>query len=585
MMTKHIADDKARPSTFFKYKVYSIEQLPQQSKGEITEEVLIVGAGPIGLSTALDLARFGIRSRIIEAERQVSHGSRAIVLTRRSMEILQMLGVEKKFVNKGLAWNKGRSFYRNQEIYQMKMPDSVEDRFAPATNIQQQYIEQFLVEAAQLSPLINIHWGHKLTHIEQDEHSAKITLSHLQGVSNYRAKWVIAADGGRSTLRKLLGLRMEGETYSGNFVIADIKADINLPTERLCYFDPPWSPGNNVLIHREPEGIWRLDFRLPDGESPEQAIQDSLLADRINKILSMIKQPVDWQLDWATVYSASTKTLNNYRSNRTLFVGDAAHLLPIFGVRGANTGFQDSNNLAWKLALHMQGKAGEELLESYSTERVQAAKEICEEAGKSTRFMSPPSRGSRLLRDAVLSLSISESFCRDLLHWRTSRPHSYEHSPLTLTQSETTGYRNEYFSHELLGKVMPNYKFDRDHYLLDECLFGFTLLIFSEKEINTKSLYEAASHIDFKIVQISNDSLIRTGRNGIEASAKLKKRNIYEHYRVPSTCALLLRPDQHVSATWQTKTYSRLAHEQLKRWVQSALNKSLCLNHVGTKTC
>jgi len=233
---------------------------------------------------------------------------------------------------------------------------------------------------------------------------------------------------------------MEGRSYAGNFVIADIRCDIDLPTERLCHFDPAWNPGNNVLVHRQPDGIWRIDFRLPDGETAEEALEPTLLGRRIDSVLDMIGQKKPWKLDWATVYSANTLTLPDFRSGRVLFTGDAAHLLPIFGVRGANTGFQDCDDLAWKLAFVARGLAPETLLDSYSQERVQAAREICEEGGKSTRFMTPPTPGFRLMRDAALSFSLSETFANDLMHWRTSRPHDYTHSALNSFRDEDAAF-------------------------------------------------------------------------------------------------------------------------------------------------
>ncbi|MBB6523383.1 FAD-dependent monooxygenase [Pseudoteredinibacter isoporae] len=572
MSNTHVAEAQPRPSIFYHYKVYPVEPLPSQAAGDFKQEVLIVGAGPIGLATALDLARFGVASRIIEAERQVSHGSRAIVLTRRSMEILQMLGCDQAFVEKGLSWQMGRSYYRGQEVYQMQMPHSKDERFGPGTNIQQQYIEQFLVEAAEENPLIHIHWGHKVTGIEQNEHCATLDISSEDGSRKYSAPWVVAADGGRSTIRKLLKLRMEGEAYTGNFVIADIKADIDLPTERLCHFDPPWSPGNNVLVHREPEGIWRLDFRLPDGESPEQAMEEKQLADRINKILTMIGQEVPWQLDWATVYSASTKTLTDYQEQRVLFVGDAAHLLPIFGVRGANTGLQDANNLAWKLAMHMQGKAGPKLLRSYSTERVQAAREICKEAGKSTRFMSPPTRGARLLRDAVLSLSLTESFVRDLLHWRTSRPHSYYNSPLNSTAT------SEY---ALLGEVTPNVKLGDNQYLHDYTLKGFTVLIFLKDENNSAELKKVIERNERDGMSINPILITRTHSGDQNPSHCLtiddKEGKLFERYDLQENSLLLIRPDQHICGLWQ----SGQNKESPQQWIHNALRNALCLTPSG----
>ena len=295
--------------------------------------VAIVGAGPIGLATALDLARFGVPSVLLEEDLQVSEGSRAIVLTRRSLEILQQMGVQKPFIEKGLPWSQGRSFYRGREIYKMVMPYDSDDRYLPGLNIQQQYIEEYLLGYCERQPLIDLRWGQRLTALAQDDAAVTLRIDTPDGDYELTADWVVAADGGRSTVRKLMQLRMEGRSYPGRFVIADIKAKINLPTERLCFFDPAWNPGNNVLVHRQPEDLWRIDFRLPDGETEEQALEPALLRRRINAVLSMINQDVEWRLDWATVYSANTLTLGEFVHGRVLLTGDAAHLLRQFGQR------------------------------------------------------------------------------------------------------------------------------------------------------------------------------------------------------------------------------------------------------------
>jgi len=408
----HIPSSERRPSVFYDYKIHAYRR-PEEMQGmQPANPVVIVGAGPIGLATAIDLARFGVPSVILEEDLQVSEGSRAIVLTRRSVEILQQLGVETPFLEKGLPWSQGRSFFRGREVYTMLMPHDADDRYLPGLNIQQQYIEEYLIAHCDPPSLIDIRWGQRVVGISQNDTGATLTVDTPEGEYTLTSDWVVAADGGRSAVRRLMQLRMEGRSYAGQFVIADIKADINLPTERLCFFDPAWNPGNNVLVHRQPDGIWRIDFRLPDGESNERALEPELLHRRIDAVLSMIGHPVAWQLDWATVYSANTLTLDNYCHGRILLTGDAAHLLPIFGVRGVNTGLQDCNNMAWKLAFVVNGWANPVILDSYSQERVQAAREICEEGGKSTRFMTPPTNGSRLMRAGQAASSPSRSETR-----------------------------------------------------------------------------------------------------------------------------------------------------------------------------
>ncbi|MFM8766578.1 MAG: FAD-dependent monooxygenase, partial [Rubrivivax sp.] len=426
----HHPADVPRPSLYYPYKVHA--PAPAQPQADV--QVLVVGAGPIGLVTALGLAQQGVRVTVLESELQVSEGSRAIVFTRRSMEILQQAGVAERVTAKGLPWRFGNSYYRGQRVFRMEAPHHEDDRFPPMTNLQQQYVEEYLLEALDEFPHAQVRWGHKVVRlvgnlgadVEAEGPSGRrappgvpLEIDTPSGAYLQHAPWVVAADGARSPLRAACGLKLEGAASDGRFVIADIRIDLPLPTERLAYFDPPWNPGNTVLMHREPDSIWRVDYQLPPGETPEQALEPASLKARIDAQLASIGHAgVPWELDWSSVYSARALTLPRYVHGRIAFVGDAAHLLPIFGVRGANTGFQDAQNLAWKLAATVQGHAGPALMDSYSHERVAAAREIVEEAGKSTRFMTPPTQGFRLLRDAVLSLSLTQACVRPLYHWR-----------------------------------------------------------------------------------------------------------------------------------------------------------------------
>ncbi|MEY4755148.1 MAG: hypothetical protein RJA34_46 [Pseudomonadota bacterium] len=552
----HQPSTEARASIYYPYQVFQ-PWLPSAHPAQARHKVVIVGSGPAGMVAALELARHGVASVLLTAELQVSQGSRAIVFTRRSMEILQQVGVAGRMTDNGLPWRFGNSYYRGQQVFRMEAPHDPDDRYFPMLNIQQQYMEEYLLDACQASGLIDLRWGNKVTRVDQRDGYAQVEVDTPEGPYTLETDWLVAADGGRSGIRSAMNLQMEGASYEGFFVIADIRIDLPLPTERLAYFDPEWNPGNTILMHREPHGIWRVDYQLPPGETPEEALRPESLKTRIDAQLAMIGHAgLKWEMDWSSVYSARTLTLPDYVHGSVIFTGDAAHLLPIFGVRGANTAFQDAQSLGWHLAFVVKGLAGPSLLANHSAERVGAAREIIQEAGKSTRFMAPPSAGFRLLRDAVLSLSLTQPFVRPLYHWRTSRPHEYSHSVLN-----SSGDDNALFTAGPAHGAPPqNIRLSADDFLLDHLGGGFDLLYFTEAQGIPSSLLQ--------VVQAAPDRgmplrVIAVGATTAVAGADLTLPDPSGHFRQrygvqASGAAYLLRPDQHVCARWLTLDATRL---------------------------
>lgn len=557
----HRPSAEPRPSIYYQYRVHPFHRPPELDGPREPWPVAIVGAGPVGLTTALELARQGVRCVVLESERQVSLGSRAIVFTRRSMEILQQVGVADRMTAMGLPWRFGNSFYRGQRVFRLEAPHDEDDRFGPLINLQQQYLEEFLVDAVAAQPLIELRWGHHVTEVVRNDDRAVLRVDTEVGEYELPAGWVVATDGARSGIRSQLGLKMEGDSYEGRFVIADIRIDLDFPTERLAFFDPTWNPGNTVLMHREPYGIWRVDYQLPAGETPEQALAPESIKARIDAQLEMIgKGGTPWEMDWCSVYSARAMTLPDYRAGRILFAGDAAHMLPIFGVRGANTGFQDAQNLAWKLACVCKGLAGVRLLDTYSEERVGAAREIIDEAGKSTRFMTPPSHGFRLLRDATLSLSLTQEFVRPLYHWRTSRAHDYPQSVLN------TPEQGDFAGGVAPGSPAANVRLGQDDHLLDHVGGAFDLLVFGRQL--PAGLAEAVqalkAEVPVRLLAVVEDGAADVP--GADLTLRDPEGRARRKYAAGEGAAYLLRPDQHVCARWQQADAT-----QLRRAIDTAL--------------
>ncbi len=393
--------------------------------------VIIAGGGPVGLTLAALLARHGTACLVLEADASWCEGSRAICMSRRSQEILGWVGADRPLVDKGLSWVGGRSYFRGTEVLHFEMPSEPTERFAPMLNIQQYYVEQYAREAAQRAGGVDLRWSARVTRARPQPLGVEVDFEAADGATHsVHADWLVACDGGRSTVREQLGLPLEGMQYEGRYVIVDIEQATQRAVERLAWFDPPSNPGSTILMHRQPDNVWRIDYQVADHEDPAQAVKPENVLPRVQAHLDMIGETAPWKPLWISIYNAKCLTLPSYRHGRVLFAGDAAHLVPIFGVRGLNSGLDDVGNLAWNLALVHQGAASDALLDSYSIERVLATRENIAYGAKSTEFMAPPHHGFALMREAALRLATVAPGVRSLINPRQSSPIEYVGSPL-----------------------------------------------------------------------------------------------------------------------------------------------------------
>ncbi len=392
--------------------------------------VAIVGGGPVGMAMALGLARHGVQSVVLEADDTVCMDSRAACISRRSLEIFDQIGVSGPVLDTALPWTSGTSYWRDQPVFRLEMPMDANQKHPPMVNLEQCYTETCLAEAIAASPHAGLRWQTRLARIDAREDGATLAVDTPQGGYELEADWVVACDGARSVVRQALGLRLEGNQYEGTYIIVDVHLRSTYPTERRAWFDPPTNPGMTILMHKQPGDIWRIDYQLGDDEDPVEAVKPENVLPRVKAHLQWIGERDDWQPVWISTYRANCLTLPRYDHGRVLFAGDAAHLVPIFGVRGMNSGLDDTHNLAWKLAWVAQGLAPRRLLESYSQERVFAARENIRHASKSTEFMAPPSPGFQLMREAVLSLAVTHPRLATLANPRQSSAIHYADSPL-----------------------------------------------------------------------------------------------------------------------------------------------------------
>jgi len=523
----------ALESLYFTYPDFTSKRAPELDVAGLRHPVAIVGAGPVGMTAALALARYGVRSVLLDRKNTFNDGSRAICIARASFHILEQIGTVGPFLAKSLGWRRGRSYYRGDEIYRFEMPHSDNDKYLPMYNLQQQYIEQFLWDAVEKCELIDARWRAEVTGVRNDNAGATLDVTSPEGTYPLHCGYILAADGARSPLRNMLGLRLHGDNYEGRYVIADVRMAHDFPTERRAFFEPAANPGGTVLIHRQPDDIWRIDYQLRAGESEEDALKESSIRARVGAILEEIGHKGDWDLEWWSVYSANTLCLDDYRRGRVFFVGDSAHIVPIFGVRGLNNGMADAYNIGWKLGYVLAGNADPKLLDSYSPERRGATLDVFANATKSTRFMTPPTRGWALVREAALSLAGKHEFARKFADPRQMQPYTYGGSPITCFARNDAAFARGPVS----GALAANARLSDGSYLLDHAGAGFSGVFFVDETLRAESdaLFARLRALDLRFTSVA-----------LDASSEVAP--VYDAQ--PGTF-YLLRPDLHVAGRWR----------------------------------
>jgi 3-(3-hydroxy-phenyl)propionate hydroxylase len=514
--------------------------------------VLIVGGGPVGMTLAALLAEFGVRSLVLEADEGYCTGSRAICISRRSLEILAWIGADRPVVAKGLAWVGGRSYFRSAEVLTFRMPSEPSERFAPMFNIQQFYVEGYVHAAMQRrSPLCALRSGTRAVGVRPASTGVDVDVETAHGRrETLRARWLVACDGGHSSVREILGLSLCGTQYEGRYVIVDIEQQTKREVERLAWFDPPSNPGSTILMHRQPDSVWRIDYQLREGEDPDEAIRPENVLPRVQSHLEMIGETAPWKPLWTSIYNAKALTLARYRHGPVLFAGDAAHLVPIFGVRGLNSGFDDAGNLAWKLALVEQG-APDVLLDSYSAERVHATRENLAYGSKSTEFMAPPNYGFRLMREAALRLALVDERVRPLINPRQTAPVSYVDLALN-TASMDVGFARG----PRPGDPAPEASVqmvERAGHLTEQFGRGFVALQFAGRADAAAPAMAGAAPVPVRIVRIAKD--------GVALADRLidHRREAWRRYDAQAGTMYLVRPDGYVLGRWRSPAPRLLA--------------------------
>jgi 2-polyprenyl-6-methoxyphenol hydroxylase-like FAD-dependent oxidoreductase len=358
--------------------------------------VAIVGCGPVGMTTALELARHGVGCVVLEAEPQLSEaGSRAIALAAHTLRAWQRLGAAEPILQRGLRLTRSHIYHRESEIVRVEHP--VEQGIPSWLILQQTHTEAALFEALETSPLITVDFGRRVTGLTQ--HTEGVRLETNGGP--LQARYVVGCDGAHSTVQRLVELSPEGWTCGDRFIIADIRLATPWPQERHLWFDPTSNPGRQILAVPQPDGQWRIDWQVPVGTRADAERASGALRERIRALVGHD----EYELDWLSDYRFHQRVVPSFRAGRVFLAGDAAHLMAPFGARGLNSGVEDAVNIGWKLALVLTGVAPAVLLDSYDRERRAAALTNLAATGAVARFMAPSNPPGRWRRAAILSAS------------------------------------------------------------------------------------------------------------------------------------------------------------------------------------
>ncbi len=490
----------------------------------VRHPVVVVGGGPVGLATALDLGRRGVPVVLLDDHDGPGQGSKAICFAKRTLEICDRLGAAAPMLEQGVQWNLGKVFHDDRLLYEFNLLPEDGHAFPAFINLQQPIFETCLhdaiITAQAAGAPITLRGRNRVDAITPTQDCTTLDVMTPEGPYRIEADWLIACDGARSPLRGMLGLNFEGRVFEDNFLIADVKMKAAFPTERWFWFEPHFKSGASALLHKQPGDIWRIDFQLGWNIDRAKELDPARIRARVD---AMLGPDVEYDLDWCSIYTFQCRRMDRFRHGRVIFAGDSAHQVSPFGARGANSGMQDADNLGWKLAMVIGGQAPDTLLDSYDAERIQGADENIANSTRATDFITPKSPVSRLFRDAVLSLAEHLPFARTLVNsGRLSLPCSYDGSPLNGPDHAAMPARSR------PGSPCPDAPVSGG-WLLRRLGEGFTLMTIEAEAPDTLTAHGLA-----------------VPRLALTATPELRAR-----YLGDATGAVyLIRPDHHVAARW-----------------------------------
>ena len=528
---------------------YPYIRSPDQDAAQpVHHPVIIVGGGPAGLAAAMDLALQGVPTVVLDDNNTVSVGSRAICLAKRTLEICDRYGCGQAMLDKGVTWNLGKVYFGEEQIYDFNLLPEPDHKVPAFINLQQYYMEEYMVDRCLQMPEIELRWLHKVSEVSTDDHGAAITVQTRDGDYRLSCDYLLVADGANSPIRTALGLESRGQVFEDRFLIADIIMKADFPAERRFWFNAPFHPDQSTLLHKQADNVWRIDFQLGWDADPEEEKKIENIRPRVE---AMLGEDMEWELEWASVYTFRCRKMDSFIHHRVLFIGDAAHQVSPFGARGANGALQGVENLGWKLAAVLQGRAPQALLQTYDSERQHGASENILNSTRATDFMTPKNHITRVFRDTVLELARTYPFARALVNsGRLSKPCTYESSPLNTPDSDDfkPGMRP--------GSPCTDAPVEGGNgsgWLLNHLGNHFSVLLKGEFDgAGLAGLAEMTTALaplagDIRVIRV--DAAPNDGTATVHLADE--KGVLAERYDLRESAVYLIRPDQHVAARWR----------------------------------
>jgi 3-(3-hydroxy-phenyl)propionate hydroxylase len=424
--------------------------IPDAVRTEHTEHhrILIVGGGLTGLTLACSLAQLGVDCVLLDEDNTVGvkgASSRGICYTQKSLEIFDKLGIYERVKAKGVQWSVGRTFAGEDEVYNfdLKAQGNFSLSEQPAfINIQQFYNEGFLVERIAELGHAQIRWNNRVTSFEIKNNIATFSIATPAGQYSATADFVIDATGSRSPFHDWLDIKKTTKKGDDRWCIADVRFNTHPPKERHTWIEAPFNDNRAVWQHLMADDVWRIDYQMAPDADPAYVSREDVVRERLAKQFGK-ETKVD--IVWVGPYAYRSECVDRMSAaagkSQVFFIGDSAKVVSPFGARGGNTGIADADNLAWKLAAVVQGRADAKLLSSYHAERHEAAKTNVQVTNRTARFLRPQDGIERVFRNATIELAKKHAFARGLINTgRMAVANPYSRSPITsldLSQSHS----------------------------------------------------------------------------------------------------------------------------------------------------